>query len=111
MARRGLIDMPATSKLIPEIVLRRDIMGIGASTFGRIRLDIANGGDKDQLPPAITIRKRRFYSPTDVDAWKVRRRGLIIYPDPTGDGFRLRTNISRKAAYIIAATPSLRRTL
>jgi hypothetical protein len=75
MPSKGLIDMPASSRLLPETTLWRGVMGISRSTLRRIQLDIKNGGDPDQLPPAIVIRKRRFYSQQDVDAWMASRRG------------------------------------
>lgn len=70
----NLINSPALSRLLPEAVFRREVMGVGESTLRRIKINIHAGGDPDQLPPAIVIRNRRYYWPADVEAWMTRRR-------------------------------------
>ena len=70
----NLIDSPATSALLTEAKLRA-LLGISETTMWRIREDIRNGGDPEQLPPAIKIRNRRYYRLLDVDAWLQRRSG------------------------------------
>lgn len=68
------LDAPSIDKLIPESVLRTQILGISQPTLWRIQDNIRQGGDPDQLPPSITLNKLRYYHPTAITAWIARRQ-------------------------------------
>lgn len=69
------LDAPAFDKLIPESLLRTQILGISQSTLWRIQENIREeDGDRDQLPPFIMLGKLRYYHPAAVEEWRLRRQ-------------------------------------